>query len=327
MKKIIAAVIGGVLLIAALFIALKPASFDEQLQKSLAGLDRYHMTANMEMLSGEDVKSYDIMLCWQKKNDTEFYRVALLDKSLNQEQIILRNADGVYVLTPSLNQAFKFKGDWPNNSPKPYLYQSRMGVLNGKYSAKKEKDGWFVTADVDYPNSPQLVKQEMKFDKEFKPVWVKVYNDNGTVEVKIEFKETDFKPEFSATHFDVNENLKANQTTVNVSADLPLYPVYVFDARLVNSSVASIGKETRHILEFSGEKSFTIVQVQKKRNAEPVVQQVSGELVDAIDVFGAFDGTRLTVYDNNVEYTIYSQDLSPEEMLQVVTSMQVAVMK
>lgn len=327
MKKIVAAVIGGVLLIAALFMALKPASFDEQLQEALSKIDRYHMAANMEMLNGEDIKSYEITMSWQKNNGNDFYRVSLYDKSLNQEQVILRNADGVFVLTPSLNQAFKFKGDWPTNSPKPYLYQSMLQIMEGEYTAKKEKDGWFVTANVSYPNSPHLVKQEMMFDKEFKPLWVKVYNDSGTVEVKIEFTEADFKPEFAATHFDVNENLKANQTTIHVSAELPLYPVYVFDSRLVNSTVTTIGNETRHILEFSGEKSFTIVQVQKKKNAEPVVMQVSGELVDAIDVFGAFDGTRLTVYDNNVEYTIYSQDLSPEEMLQVVTSMQVAVMK
>ena len=41
----------------------------------------------------------------------------MLDKGINQEQIIIRNADGVYVLTPALNQVYKFKGDWPLNIP------------------------------------------------------------------------------------------------------------------------------------------------------------------------------------------------------------------
>lgn len=41
----------------------------------------------------------------------------MIDKDINQEQILLRNKDGVYVLTPVLNQVYTFKGDYPLNSP------------------------------------------------------------------------------------------------------------------------------------------------------------------------------------------------------------------
>lgn len=57
-------------------------------------------------------------------------------------------------------------------------------------------------------------------------------------------------------------NIKVNQNAENVSAKSPLYPTYVFDAHLENNSIVVI-KKTCHILEFVGEKSFTIIQTQK----------------------------------------------------------------
>ena len=44
-------------------------------------------------------------------DDNQLFKVSLFDKNLNQEQILLRNEEGVFVVTPSLNQIFKFEGD------------------------------------------------------------------------------------------------------------------------------------------------------------------------------------------------------------------------
>lgn len=326
MKKIIAAIVGGLLLIAALYFALRPSSFDKELQKATDGLEHYHMSGTMEVVEGEDLKTFTIDLAWDKEGEQEFYRVSLYDQGINQEQVILKNVDGVFVLTPSLNQAFKFKGDWPNDSPKPYLYQSMLALLQGEHTSKKIDGGYMVSADVEYVNSPELVKQEMIFDKELKPKSVKVYNADGFAEITITFTDVDMNPEFGADYFAVDANLAKNQTEVTSGVvELPLYPTYVYDARLTNTSVAEVGSETRHILEFTGDKSFTVVEVLRSKNTEPTTLSVSGELVDGIDAFGAYDGNCLTFYNNLVEFTVYSDDLSVDEMLQVVSSMQVAV--
>lgn len=328
MKKMIAAVIGAILLIVALFIVLKPDPLNKKLDKVMSELEGYHMKGTMEMLSGEDVKQYDLDLAWQKMEGEENYRVSLFDKDISQEQIILKNKEGVFVLTPSLNQAFKFKGDWPTDSPKPYLFQSMLSWMDNGCQNKKTSDGYFMSCEIEYPNSPQLVKQEMMFDKDMKPMWVKVYNQDGIEEVKIQFNDVDFAPQFETVYFDVNDNLKNSKATaVSKEIELPLYPVYVYDARLTNTSLATVGNEERHILEFTGEKSFTIVQVERQKSDEPVLMQVSGELVDSLAMFGSYDGSCLTLYSNDVEFSIYSEDLSVDEMLSVASSMQVAVLK
>lgn len=326
MKKIVIAVIGGIMLVLALYFALRPSSFDKELEKRLSTLEHYHMNGVMEVVEGEDLKTFTLDLAWDKQDEQEYYRVSLYDQGINQEQVILKNSDGVFVLTPSLNQAFKFKGDWPSDTPKPYLYQSMLSLLQGEHVSKKVDGGYLVGADVNYTNSPNLVRQEMMFDKELKPIFVKVYNADGFAELTITFNEVDMEPFFEDDYFQVDANLMKNQTEVTSGdVSLPLYPVAVYDARLTNSSVAEVGSETRHILEFTGDKSFTVVEVLREKSAEPVTMNVSGELVDGIDAFGAYDGNCLTFYNNLVEFTVYSEDLSVDEMLQVVSSMQVAV--
>ena len=54
---------------------------------------------------------------------------------------------------------------------------------------------------------------------------------------------------------------------------------------------------------------------------------MAGELMDSIDAFGFYDGNHMQLIMQGVEYTIYSDDLAPEEMSQILNSMQVVVMK
>ena len=54
---------------------------------------------------------------------------------------------------------------------------------------------------------------------------------------------------------------------------------------------------------------------------------MSGSLVDGLNMVGRYDGNHMTSVINSVRYTIYSDDLSEEEMSAVLQSMQVVVMK
>jgi len=56
----------------------------------------YLVKASMELINNEDKYKYDVVVSYKKD---DFYRVSLLNKSNNHEQIILRNKNGVYVIT------------------------------------------------------------------------------------------------------------------------------------------------------------------------------------------------------------------------------------
>src|SRR5699024_2422515 len=94
----------------------------KKLDKKLEEMKGYKVKAEMKMNTGQEDQTYNIDV-WHKKKD--FYRVALShNKDEKSSQMILKNEDGVYVLTPSLNQSFKFQTEWPDNSSQPYLLQS-----------------------------------------------------------------------------------------------------------------------------------------------------------------------------------------------------------
>src|SRR5690625_7791841 len=104
---------------------------------------------------------------WYKKNKHEYYRVTLESDEEYGGQVILKNEEGVFVLTPSLNKSFKFQTDWPENSSQPYLYQSLINdVIKDKEATFTANDSHYVfQTKTNYQNSTNLQFQEIYFDK------------------------------------------------------------------------------------------------------------------------------------------------------------------
>lgn len=330
MKKKVIAGLGIVILVVALCFTLKPKSFDQEFESVMSDMDTYILKGDMEITKGEDVKTYAVEVGYQKVDETDYFKVSLLDKELNQEQIILRNAEGVFVITPSLNQVFKFEGDWPLNSPKPYLLQSMMSfVLDENAEISKEAEGYVVKTPVVYPNNKEYTKQEMLFDEAANIKWVQIYNQDDTLQLKILFNSVEYNKEIPDGYFTAPASLEKPASSSNVTdEDLPLYPSAVFESQLTGKSDMSANDGVKkHILEFTGEKNFTVVESIRKSAASTQTVIMPGEIIDSLDVVGFYDGNQLSAVYNGIEFTIFSDDLGPEEMMSVINSMQVAVMK
>ena len=328
MKKKVAVIVGVLLLVVALFLVLKPSSFEKKADKTMQKLTSYKLEGNMEISSGEEFKNYAITSSWMKEGEDEYFKVSMIDKSLNQEQIILKNKEGVFVVTPSLNQVFKFQGEWPMNSPKPYLLQTMMEVLKNDHQTKKEKDGILISAEAKYPSAAQLVRQEIKFNKDTKPLYLIAYDANNAPALTMEFTAVSYNEGFEAGYFDTpKSSIETPTSSYTGLIELPLYPMTVFDSKLVASTVSSVNGQPQHILEFSGDRDFTVVQTERAPSQELTVTEVNGDLIEGLGLVGYYDGHRLTITNRQVEYSVYSNDLTPQEMMQVVESMQVSVMK
>ena len=59
-------------------------------------LKSYSLKGKLEVVNNDDVFNYTVDVNYK---DKDFYRVSLKNNSNNNEQIILRNDDGVYVMT------------------------------------------------------------------------------------------------------------------------------------------------------------------------------------------------------------------------------------
>ena len=92
----------------------------KDLSEYVNSLDSYELKAVMTLKRQDKEVNMDISVNYLKP---AFYKVSYIGESGN-EQILVKNTSGVYVLTPSLNKEFKFESDWPLNASHAYILEA-----------------------------------------------------------------------------------------------------------------------------------------------------------------------------------------------------------
>ena len=166
----------------------------------------------MELVNNEDVFNYNISVSYKKD---DYYKIELVNAVNDHKQIILRNDEGVYIVTPSLNKSFKFQSDWPYNNSQVYLLSSLLDDINNDENRtfKVEGDDYVFISSVNYPNNEKLVNQKIYFGKDNLPTKVEVMDADSNVQIRMVFDKIDLKTEFNDTYFDLNSILDTNSTT------------------------------------------------------------------------------------------------------------------
>jgi len=167
------------------------------------------------------------------------------------------------------------------------------------------------------------------------------------------FNKIDLKTEFNDTYFDLNSILntednppqpeikKPNVTEENTETQEPdsnnntktsetatiddiIYPMYLpTGTYLTNEQRVTTDDGERLILTFAGESSFTLVEETVSYSAPAEIIPTTG----SIELIGAslavVNDTSANWFDNNIEYSIYSDTLSKSDLLQVIRSISV----
>ncbi|MCC3649626.1 outer membrane lipoprotein carrier protein LolA [Cytobacillus oceanisediminis] len=337
MKKKWFMLLAGLLVVLALSACGSKTQEDvvKDLDKKLEDVKGYKAEAKMTLQMGTDPQTYEIEV-WHK--DPDFYRVNLKNAQKEQSQMILRNNDGVFVLTPALNKSFRFQSDWPQNSSQAYLYESLVKDImedkEAKFSATKEH--YVFETKTRYQNNQMLPVQEIKLKKsDLSPVSVKVMDPDKNALVTVEFSNVKFNASFDKKDFDMQKNMTGAQLEVPVMAEVEdqeftvKYPqMDMADVKLVDEQEMKTEDGKRVVLTYDGEKSFTLVQ--EKAAVMPtssVVTSVKGEPVDLGFTIGALSDNTISWTYQGVDYMIASNDLSPEEMSDIARSVQGEMVK
>lgn len=308
-------------------------SINDTLQNVNKNLNSYQLEANMELNNGEEQRKFNVIVSYAKKEDKDLFRVSLYDTTINQEQIMLRNEEGVYVLTPTLNQVYEFKSGWPLNSAKPYIYQSLLDVFNGEYTTKKVDDGIIVISEPSYKNAPQYSKQEIKFTKDLTPLWVHLYNDKNEVLVNVTFTKVETGVEFSEDYFNLSKNMEESRknlssTTASTFDDLPLALTGIdMNVSVKDQTSASVNGDKVYIMSYEGEANFTVVQKIINSSEEMSITEVDGDLVLLVNGFAALDTDKVTYLYNGVECVIYGDNLSVNSYIDIANGLEVVGIK
>ena len=80
-------------------------------------------------------------------------------------------------------------------------------------------------------------------------------------------------------------------------------------------------------MKFTGDKAFTIIESSVSSKNPMNVVKVEGEMIDLVDGFAYQQDNQMTYVSSGVVCSLYSNDLTKEEMLSVLSSMQAANVK
>lgn len=176
----------------------------KDLTKKINDSKAYYVDGTLEIVNNEDVYTYNVNVSYKEKDN---YKVSLVNTVNNHEQIILRNSDGVYVVTPRINKSFKFQSDWPYNNSQVYLLGPLLDDITNDANRAFEKvdDGSKIIVAANYPNNSKLVKQEILLDKSNNIKKVTVFDNNGTAQITMKFNKIDLNSKFNDNYFDLKQ--------------------------------------------------------------------------------------------------------------------------
>ena len=299
----------------------------KDINKKYNNLKSYTLTGDLEIINNDDTYNYDVKVIYQKKD--KFY-VSLKNRNNNHEQIILKNDEGVYVITPSLNKSFKFQSDWPYNNSQVYLISSILDDINKdkEKSVVSDENNIIITSNVNYPNNNKLTKQIVTFDNDYNLKTVSVVDENDIKQMTMTFKTIDLKPDsINKDTFNLNsiintEEIKEEKPTSTL--DDIIYPLYIPTGTvLTNSEKVNKTDGERVIMTFEGEKPFLLVEETSSIEQEFSIIPTYGEPYLLIDTVGALTDNSVTWSSEGIDYYLVSDVMSQNELIDIARSVNV----
>lgn len=345
-KKILFILLVGVFLLSGCG-KTSESSIIKDLEKKINNSKSYYIEGTLEIVNNEDLYTYDVKVSYAKGDN---YKVNLTNKVNNHEQVILRNSDGVYVVTPRINKSFKFQSDWPYNNSQVYLLKPLLDDILSDENRTFTKDGdnYKIVVAANYPNNEKLVKQEILLDKAANIKKVTVMDINGTAQITMNFDKIDLSSKFNDNYFDLKEIIDVkeetpndnktteNNTNTNTDKDKTtetkqtstiedvIYPMYLpVNTYLSNKEKVSKDNGERLILTFDGDNPFMLIEETVTYEKEHLIVPTYGELELMASTVAIVNDNSVNWIDNNIEYYVVSDKLSKSELLDIARSISV----
>ncbi|HEX7055681.1 MAG TPA: DUF4367 domain-containing protein [Bacilli bacterium] len=310
----------------------------KELDRNVSKMTSYKGAGKMILHTGQQPLTYQLEVWYREPH---FYRIALTNEAQDITQIVLRNEEGVFVLTPHLNKSFRFQSDWPEKQGQVYLYQTLAKSIVDDQERKFATDGGAYVFDVkaNYMNS-SFARQKIWLNKKnFAPKRVEVNDDEGKMLVEVVFSSFTFGAKFEQDDFDMDRNMtawnlqylptfssdgeKADSLAGDKTQGFGLFePVYMPEGvKLKDMKDIKLGDQPAVLLRYEGDYNYTIMEA---RPEEQTVTAMTGDVVDLGYTIGILMGEdelkTLAWMHDGVEFRLSSGDLPVAEMIKVAQS-------
>lgn len=287
----------------------------------------YYLKGTLEVHNNDDVFHYNVDVSYKKD---QYYKVKLLNTANQHVQIIMKNNDGVFVLTPAFNKSFKFQSDWPYDNSQIYLLDALIKDIDKDNNIKyvSNKNNYIIETKVHYPNNSKLVKQKIFFNHSKQLKKVIVYDKNGIDCMTMTFKKIDYSPKLSEKDFQVDSIMKgdySNKTDIEQSSgklDEIIYPLFIpSGTKLVKEEDIDKDHGKRVIMNYDGEKSFLLVEETADVFEDFTIIPSFGEPFFLVDTMGVMTDNSLSWSSGGIDFYLVSDVMSMDEIVEVAQSM------
>ena len=311
----------------------------KDLNEVMGELTSYQGAGTMTLHTSQQAQEYEVEVWYQAPH---YYRIALTNAKKNVTQIVLRNDEGVFVLTPSLNKSFRFQSDWPERQGQAYLYQTLVKSIVDDDNRQFTEDGDAYVFDVASNLQNHSLKRQRVWlhKKDYAPLRMEAIDMDANVLLEVEFDSFTFNNKFDEDSFNMERNMTSfemqsvptlageeaeGQTKKNRSFGV-LKPVYLPEGvTLKDMNDIKLGDDTGVMLRYEGEYNFTLTELRPKDRA---VSASVGTVLDldlgfAVGVLlGNEQMQTLTWVHDGVEFRMSSADLPRDEMVKIAQSME-----
>ncbi|TFE27204.1 outer membrane lipoprotein-sorting protein [Cohnella luojiensis] len=170
-------------------------------------MESYEGSGTMILHTGQQPLEYKVEVLYQKPDR---YRISLTNAKRDITQIVLRNDEGVFVLTPQLNKSYRFQSDWPDNQGQVYLFQTlaKSIILDNSRQFTTDKDNYvFDVMAGNYQNGSFARQKIWLAQDNYAPTHVEVSDANGNKMVEVSFTSFEFDKKYDKSAFDMDKNM------------------------------------------------------------------------------------------------------------------------
>jgi len=182
-------------------------SIVKDLDKVVGKMESYEGSGTMILHTGQQPLEYKVEVWYQKP---QLYRISLTNAKRDITQIVLRNDEGVFVLTPQLNKSYRFQSDWPDNQGQVYLYQTlaKSIIMDNSRQFTKDKDSYIFDVMAGNYQNGSFARQKIWLSQDtYEPKHVEVSDANGNKMVEVIFDSFEFGKKFDKSAFDMDKNM------------------------------------------------------------------------------------------------------------------------
>jgi outer membrane lipoprotein-sorting protein len=318
----------------------------KDLSKKIDKCSGYKLEGSLKVNNNDETYNYDITVGYKKD---DYYKVTITNTSNDHTQVILKNDDGVYLVTPSLNKSFKFQSEWPYDNSQIYLLDAIIRDIeeDDDRTFTIKDNNYIFNTKVDYPNNNKLSTQKVIFDKNLNLKSVSVYDSDGIVCMKLTVKKQNYSSKFKDNYFDLDsiidssdsvteddnstdnsnsdnldeDNVDDENTASTSNLDDVIYPLFLpSGTKLVSEEKVTKSNGERIIMNYDGEKSFLLVEETADVFNELTIIPTSGEPFQLLDTMGVMTDNSLSWVSNGIEYYLVSDVMDSEELVEVAQS-------